>query len=162
MSKCIIIKMLLIQVKPSDLKGLYKVTETHGREGKIATNVWFLRILNSITPSLILCSVYQTVFVVFIPNRVTFSCISLGQNRRQVSVITDRIFKFHQCPMLGCHMQIQGTWSKWKQVAAKQILMSQKKKNPTYGISASEKEDVVGQPRLDARQPPKSLHHTAP
>lgn len=51
----------------------HKVTKTQGREGKIPTYVWLLGRLNSILPSLTLCSVYQKVFVMFTPNRVPFN-----------------------------------------------------------------------------------------
>lgn len=48
----------------------HKVTKTHGREGKIPTYDCFLGRINSILPSLTLCSGYQKVFIMFILKRV--------------------------------------------------------------------------------------------
>lgn len=48
----------------------HKVTKTHGRKGKKPTYDCFLGRINSILLSLTLCSVYQKVFIMFIPKRV--------------------------------------------------------------------------------------------
>lgn len=74
--KCIIIIMLLTQVKPLYLKGFHKVTQTHGGEGKIPTYDWFLgRLCSKIPAAFTLCSVYQKLFVMLIPSSVPLNLV---------------------------------------------------------------------------------------
>ena len=74
--KCIIIIMLPTQVKPSNLRRFHKVTQTHGGEWKIPTYDWFLGRLSSMIPAVFtLCSVYQKLFVMFIPSSVPLNIV---------------------------------------------------------------------------------------
>lgn len=74
--KCVILTMLLTQVKPSYLRGFHKVTQTRGGEGKIPTYGWFLGRLSSVIPAAFtLCSVYQKLFVTVIPSSVPLNLV---------------------------------------------------------------------------------------
>lgn len=123
MPKCIIIITLLTQVKSSDLKGLHKVTKTHGREGKIPTYVWFLGRLSSVIPSsLPLCSVYQKVLVMFVPNRVPLNLA--GATLKRVFSHYQQDFQIPSVSHAGMSHANPGNL---EQVAAKQSLTCQKK-----------------------------------
>lgn len=138
MSKCTIIIMLLTQVKPSDLKGLRKVTKTHGRESKIPIYVWSLGRLSSMIPSaLTLFSAYQKVFIMFISNSVSLNLVVMFISNSVPK--TEESFQSSptrfQIPSVSHAGMSDVSPENLEQVAAKQSLMSQKK-TPAYDISA--------------------------
>lgn len=134
MLKCIITIMLLTQVKPSYLRGFHKITQAHRREGKIPTSDWFLGRLSSMIPaSFTLCLVYQKLFVMFILSRMSLNLVvSLwGKTEESFQTLTIGFIDngFHQCPRLGCRMQVLGTWCKCQQ---SRVWCPKKQSQPWY------------------------------
>ena len=102
-------RMLLAQVKPSYMREFHKVTQAQMEE-KIPVYDCSLGNLSSMIPvAFTPRSVYQNLFVMFIPSSVPLNLVlSLWGKTEEFSDIINGIFRYHQCPRLGCHMQVLG------------------------------------------------------